>query len=78
MNRSPRLLLGREVMESAVLHSVQGEGDTCMPSTCSHVVKVSLSPFWGGTIKPLLLSSQEPSEMGSQWSCHYSRQLWAQ
>lgn len=40
-------MLGRQVMESAVLCSVQHGGDTDVPSTCSYMVKVSLSPFWG-------------------------------
>lgn len=51
-------------MESVVLHNVQDGGDTDVPSTCSHIVKVSLSPFWRGTVKPLLLSYQESSEVG--------------
>lgn len=49
-------------MESAVLHSVQQGGDTDVPSTCSHMVKVA--SILVGTVKPLLLSSQEPSEVG--------------
>lgn len=82
MSRSPHLLLGREVMEFAVLHSVEYGGDTDVPSTCSPMVKVSLSPFCGGTVKPLLLSYQEPGEVGCPSGpaivCHSSRQLWAQ
>lgn len=47
MSRSPHLLLGRQAVESVVLHSVQHGGDTDVLSACSHMVKVSLSPFWG-------------------------------
>lgn len=36
-------------MKSVVLHSVQHRGDTDVPSTCFHMVKVNLSPFWGNS-----------------------------
>lgn len=52
---------GKKVMESAFLHSVQDRGDRCAKYLLSCGQNL-VSLFLGGTVKPRLLSSQEPNE----------------